>query len=261
MTAKGDEALFPEKGAALVLGGTGGLGQAIVRTLSANGASVAFTYRSRREPADRLAAECSGTGGDARAYPLDLMDREATIATIDSIAAVSGGIHSVVYAAGAPLYLRYIGQIDAERMHYHLQSDVMGFFNVVQASLPYVRSAKGAYVACCSSGIEKWPLKDALSVVPKSGVMAIARGVAREEGRYGVRANIVGTGVIDAGITHEGLASGDVPQSFIDGAVQLTPLGKLGEATDIAEAVLYLVSRRSKFVTGQVLNVDGGWSI
>lgn len=261
MTKKQSDNLFPARGAALVIGGTGGLGQAIVRKLAAHGASVALSYHSRREPAELLAAECSGDGRTATAYQMDLMDRDAIIRVVKAVAETYGGIHTVVYAAGAALYLRYIGAIEAERMSYHLQSDVMGFFNVVQASLPHMREAKGAYVACCSCGIDKWPFKDALSVVPKAGVTALARGIAREEGRFGVRANVIGTGVINAGITLAGLESGDVPQNFITGAIQTTPLGRLGEADDIAEAVLYLASPRSKFVTGQVLNVDGGWTV
>ena len=260
MTASSD-ALFTSDGAALVIGGSGGLGQAIVRKLAANGTNVAFTYHSRREPAAALAEELTQGGVRAEAFQLDLVDRESIFAAVGAAVAAFGGIHTVVHAAGAVLYLRYIGQIEHERMAYHLDSDVMGFFNVVQATLPHVRDAKGAYVACCSCGVEKWPIKDALSVVPKSGVMALARGIAREEGRFGVRANVVGTGVIDVGVTVSGVASGDVPQSFITGAAQMTPLGRIGDADDIAEAVLYLASTRAKFVTGQVLNVDGGWSI
>src|SRR3546814_14561499 len=122
----------------------------------------------------------------------------------------------------------------------------MGFFKVVQATLPHVRDAKGAYVACCSCGGEKWPIKDALSVVPKSAVMAIARGIAREEGRFGVRANIVGTGVINAGVTISGVESGDVPESFITGAAQMTPLGRIGEADDVAEAEIGRASWRAR---------------
>ena len=90
----------------------------------------------------------------------------------------------------------------------------------------------------------------------QAGIAALVRGIAREEGRYAVRANVIGTGVIDAGITQAGLESGDVPQNFVDGAIQSTPLGRLGEADDIAEAVLFLASQRAKFITGQVLNVD-----
>lgn len=250
--------LFPKQGAALVIGGTGGLGQAIVPTLAENNTDVAFTYFGNRAAADELAAAGPGR---IEAFRLDLGDRESIVAAVDAVVEAYGGIHSLVYAAGAPIYLKYIGQIEPNRMAHHLDSDVMGFFNIVQATLPHIRAARGSYVACCSCGVEKWPIKDALSVVPKTAVMAITKGIAREEGRFGVRANVVGTGVINAGITLAGITSGDVPESFVSGAVQMTPLGRLGEAQDIAEAVLYLASRRASFVTGQVLNVDGGWTI
>ncbi|WP_415240075.1 SDR family NAD(P)-dependent oxidoreductase [Zhongshania aliphaticivorans] len=252
---------FPLVGVALVVGGTGGLGRAIVAKLAANGSSVAFTYNTNSTAAAALEAEHAGGDYSVKAYQMDLMDSAAISSVVESIAESHGGIHTVVYSAGAPLYLRYIGAIEPERMNFHLQSDVMGFFNVVQNTLPHMRALKGAYVACCSCGLDKWPVKDALSVVPKAGIAALVRGIAREEGRYAVRANVIGTGVIDAGITQAGLESGDVPQNFVDGAIQSTPLGRLGEADDIAEAVLFLASQRAKFITGQVLNVDGGWTV
>src|SRR3546814_13983483 len=109
-----------------------------------------------------------------------LFRSDSIVGAVNAVAESFGGIHTVIYAAGAVLYLRYIGQIEPERMAYHLESDVMGFFHVVKATLPHVRAAKGAYVACCSCGDETWPIKDALSVVPKSAVTAIARGISRE---------------------------------------------------------------------------------
>lgn len=252
---------FPKQGAALVIGGSGGLGSEIVRGFAARGVDVAFTYHSRREPALALAEELGDSDCRLQAYPLDLMERESILAAVDAAVSDFGGIHTVVYAAGAALYLRYMGLIEHERMAYHVQSDVMGYFHIVQATLPHIREAKGSYVACCSNGLEKWPIKDALSIVPKSAVSTMTRGIAREEGRFGVRANIVGTGVINAGITLAGLESGDVPESFIKGAKEVTPLGRIGEGEDIAEAVLFFASSAAKFVTGQILNVDGGWSI
>lgn len=259
--AANSKPLFPVEGCALVIGGSGGLGSAVVRRLAANGVNVALTYNSRRETADKLAQEVAQTGVRAEAFQIDLVNRDSIITAVDAAAASFGGIHTVVYAAGAVLYLRYLSQIEADRMAYHIDSDVMGYFNIVQATLPYVRSVKGSYVLCSSCGVEKWPIKDALSVVPKAAITALTKGIAREEGRFGVRANIVGTGVIDAGVTHTGLASGDVPQSFVDGAAQMTPLGRIGEADDIGEAVVFLASSKAKFITGQLLNVDGGWSI
>lgn len=252
---------FPAEGAALVVGGTGGLGNGIVRALAAQGVQVAFTYNSRRDPASAMVAELEAAGAKLKAYQLNLLDRDSIVAAVDSAAADFNGLHTVIYAAGAELYLRYISLIEPDRMAHHVQSDVMGCFHVVQATLPHLRKTRGSYVVCCSSAMDKWAIKDALSAVPKSAVASIAKGIAREEGRFGIRANVVGTGVINAGMTVAGVASGDVPASFIEGAAQVTPLGRIGEAEDIAEAVLFLASRRAKFVTGQVLNVDGGWSI
>lgn len=253
--------LFPSAGCVLVIGGTGGLGAGVARTFAANGVDVAFTYRSSHDAAEALVAEVVALGRRAKSFVVDLVDVASVRAAVEGAVAEFGGIHTVVHAAGAPLYLRYIGQIEAERMAYHLQSDVMGFFHVIQETLPHMREARGAYVVCGSCGVEKWPIKDALSVVPKAGVLALVKGIAREEGRFGVRANMIGTGVINAGITIAGVESGDVPAAFITGAAQATPLGRLGDADDIAEAALFFASSRSKFVTGQLLNVDGGWSV
>jgi NAD(P)-dependent dehydrogenase (short-subunit alcohol dehydrogenase family) len=244
-----------------VIGGSGGLGSVIVRTLVAYGTDVAFTYRNRRDPAEIMAADIRAQGHRSAAYRMVLTDRATIIEAVETAAKEMDGLHTLVYAAGEELYLRYISQIDHDRMAHHIESDIMGFFDIVQAVLPHLRKTGGSVVACCSSGLEKWPIKDALSVIPKAGIMALVRGIAREEGRFGVRANAIGTGVIDAGITQTGLASGDVPQNFIDGAVKATPLGRIGDPEDIAEAVAYFASRRAQFVTGQLLNVDGGWTL
>lgn len=253
--------MFPDQGGVLVVGGSGGLGSAIVTAMAGYGCNVAFTFNSRREPAEAMAKGLQAQGRQAITYPMSLTDRASIVETVEAAAQALGGLHTLIYAAGAVLYLRYIAEIEHERMAYHVESDVMGYFNLVQAALPHLRRARGSVVACCSCGVEKWPIKDALSVVPKSAITALTVGLAREEGRCGIRANVIGTGVIDAGVTKTGQAAGDVPESFIAGAMKSTPLGRLGEAEDIAEAAAYLASGRAKFVTGQVLNVDGGWSI
>lgn len=252
---------FHKAGAALVVGGSGGLGQEIVRRLVHSGVPVAFTYNSNRDGASMLEQELAELEPAVEAFALDLMDSDSIEETINAVAEKFSGIHTVVYSAGVPLYLSYISSIKPPDMLFHMQSDVMGFFNILQASLPHIRQARGSYVACCSCGLDKWPIKDALSVVPKSGVSALIRGLAREEGRFGVRANVVGTGVMDAGVTRSGLKSGNIPESFVTGAIQTTPLRRLGEAGDVAEAVLFLASQRAKFITGQTLNVDGGWTV
>lgn len=258
-TAK-SSSLFSE-GGALVIGGSGGLGSVIATTLAAYGADVAVTYNSRQAEAEQTVDRIRAQGREGLVFQVDLLDPASIAVAVETTAGAFGAIHTVVFASGPFVHLDYMSKVDPERLRHHLNSDTMGFFYLVQAALPHLRKSRGSFVACCTCGFDHWPIKDTLSVVPKAGVRAIAHGVAREEGRFGVRANVVGTGVIDAGCSVVGRATGEVPESFITGAIATTPLGRLGEADDIAEAVAYLASNKAKFVTGQVLNVDGGWSI
>lgn len=86
-------------------------------------------------------------------------------------------------------------------------------------------------------------------------------GEEAEQGRFGVRANAIGVGVIEAGMTTRGLESGEYSEKFVQGAIVGTPLGRLGTAADIGDAVAFLASRRAAFITGQMLTVDGGLTL
>lgn len=251
---------FPT-GAALVVGGSGGLGAAIARRIADYGSDVALTYCSRRERGESVAQDIRQDGRKASAYAVDLTQQASVVALLDNVLRDFSALHTVVFASGPPFALRYISQTDAATLQHHLTSDIMGFFHVTQAALPHLRKTRGSLVACCTCGFDRWPVKDAISVVPKAGVWAIARGVAREEGRFGVRANVIGTGVIDAGSSIDGIANGNVPENFIQDAIAATPLRRLGAADDIAEAACFLASQQAGFITGQLINVDGGWSV
>lgn len=251
---------FPA-GAALVIGGSGGLGAAIARRLGDYGSDVALTYKSRRERGEAVAKDIADGGHKSNAYAVDLTQQASVAGLLETVVRDFEALHTVVFASGPPFALRYISQTDAATMEHHLASDIMGFFHVTQASLPFLRKTRGSLVACCTCGFDRWPVKDAISVVPKAGVWAIARGIAREEGRFGVRANVIGTGVINAGSSIDGIANGNVPESFIQDAIAATPLRRLGEADDIAETACFLASQRASFITGQLINVDGGWSV
>jgi NAD(P)-dependent dehydrogenase (short-subunit alcohol dehydrogenase family) len=104
-------------------------------------------------------------------------------------------------------------------------------------------------------------VRDGLSAVPKAAVEGLVRAVAAEEGRFGVRANAVGPGMMVDGMAVRLMASGELDDRALDAARANIPLGGFGSATDIAEAVAFLASDRARYISGVVLDVDGGFHL
>ena len=145
-------------------------------------------------------------------------------------------------------------------MRAQLDADAAGLFSAAHAALPHLRAAGGSIVAVTTAGTGRFPVRDGLSVVPKAAVQAAVRGLAAEEGRFGVRANSVGPGMLADGMARRLVASGDLDERALDAARANIPLGGFGAAADIAEAVCFLASDRARYITGQHLAVDGGYT-
>jgi NAD(P)-dependent dehydrogenase (short-subunit alcohol dehydrogenase family) len=244
---------FPE-GVALVAGGSGGIGAAIARGLAAAGARVALTYRSNRAAAEAVAKDIG-----ASIHAVDLSDARAVQSLVDELGATTP-IHTVVHAVGSDIRMRFISEVPLDEWRAVMQSDVDGFFHLLRASLPHLRKSRGSIVAVTSAGLIRYPARDVLSVAPKAAIEALIRGVAREEGRYGVRANSVAVGVVDAGIFQR-LSQHDLSPRWVEAATANAALGRVGAAEDVANAVVFLASSRAGYVTGQRLAVDGGYAI
>jgi len=246
-------------GAALVAGASGGIGTAIARTLARCGSAVALTWRSDPAPTDALVAEL----GDARtrAWRLDLSDARACAAVAGEAAEAFGGLHTVVYAAGPHVPQRYLSRIEPGHMRDQFEQDTASFFNLVQATLPHLRASQGSLVAVTSAATRRHAPRDGLSTAPKAAVEALVRGIAVEEGRFGVRANCVGPGMLTDGMAARLIASGDFDERALAVVRTNIPLRRFGTAEDVAAAVCFLASDAARYITGQKLDVDGGFAV
>lgn len=243
------------EGVALVAGGTGAIGAAVVRTLTHRGSRVAFTYRGNADAARGLERECG-----ARALKADLRDESAAARAVAE-AASEGGLHTLVYAAGPHVPMRHLSTVPPSHYREQVEADAVAFYNLVHPALLPLRDSAGSVVAVTTAATRRYPVRDGLSSGAKGAVEAVTRALAAEEGRYGVRFNCVGPGMLTDGIAARLVADGDLDDAALAVTRRNIPLRRFGSAQDVANAVAFLASDLAGFVTGQHLAVDGGYTV
>lgn len=248
-------------GAAVVTGGSGAIGAAVCRRLAARGANVALTYHSRRDAADAVVESGRGGVGELAAWAVDLADSEAAKRFADEVRERFGSVHTLIHAAGPHVPQIHLSRVAPAQLRRALDEEVGAFFNIVHPLLPSLRETAGAIVAVTTVAIRRFPIRDGLSAGPKGAVESLVRALAAEEGRFGVRANCVGPGILRDGIAARLLESGEMDQRDLAAATSRIPLRRLGTADEVAEAVVFLASPLADYITGQMLDVDGGYSV
>jgi NAD(P)-dependent dehydrogenase (short-subunit alcohol dehydrogenase family) len=250
-----------DDGVAFVAGGSGGIGAAITRALSLAGSDVVFSYYRNRSAADDLVAALEQPGHRVETCQLALEDPAAVTARINDTRARFGRIHSVIYAAGPVTPINFVGSLTDEEWTKTFNLDTHACFHLVHAALPILREQKGGCItAVTTTQFSRHVPMSVLSSAPKAAIESMLQVVAREYGRYGVRANAVRSGWLDGGKFADGIG-GQVSDKARQAIIASIPLGLLGDPADVANAVVFLSSRAARYITGEALSVDGGWKL
>jgi 3-oxoacyl-[acyl-carrier protein] reductase len=253
--------LFPN-GAALIVGGSGGIGRFVCTEFANAGSDVAITYHNNQGPAEEAAETIRKSGRKATTHKLSTSDADQVAQVMADVVKQHGRIHTVVYGAAPLTEQLFISEYTLERWQKSIDQEVNGFFRVVHASLPLMKAAGGgSYIHLGSAGDSWWPEKDGLSVIPKAANEALIQGLAKEEGKHGIRANTVLVGVIKAGMFLELTKQGVFDQKWIDETHKLLALKRWGEPEEIGYAAVFLASNKALYITGQKISVSGGFGV
>lgn len=226
---------------ALVTGGGGGIGGAVIEYLMAAGADVASADLPDRPPP----AGCA---------PLtcDLSDVSAIETLAEELGRGQERLDILVHACGITRDAR-LWKLSSSDWTDVMRVNLDSAFHLLRCLNAQLRSARSASVVLITSiNGERGKIGQANYAASKGGLIALGKTAARELGIFGIRVNLVAPGLIRTAMTE------DLPPEIVEGAVAETVLGRAGDPQDVAAAVLFLCSAMSRHVTGQVLRVDGG---
>ena len=253
--------LFPQ-GAALIIGGSGGLGAAIAQQFALDGSDVALSYNTNKSAGEAMGQEIAALGRKASVHQLNAADLSGVERVIADAIAAHGRIHTLVFAAAGVAHQLHIAEFTDELWKEHMDAEVTGFYKLCRGLLPHFKAQGGGSIVHIGSGGELiWPARDGLSVIPKAANEALVRGIATEEGQFNIRANSVLVGVIEAGMFLKLKAQGVFTPEWEAMVKGMLPMRRFGKADDIANAAVFLASNKANYITGQKIAVAGGFGV
>lgn len=236
----------------VVTGGSRGIGKGIVEAFAKHGANVAFTYSSSSEAAEKLATEVSKLGVKAKAYQSDAASFNQAEALITSVLEDFGNIDVLINNAGITKdnLLMRMSEEDFDKV---IEVNLKSVFNMTKAvQRTMLKQRNGSIINMSSVVGVKGNAGQTNYAASKAGIIGFSKSVALELGSRNIRCNVIAPGFIETEMT------GKLDDAMVKSWRETIPLKRGGSPADIANACVFLASELSSYITGQVLNVDGG---
>jgi 3-oxoacyl-[acyl-carrier protein] reductase len=245
-----------------IIGASGGIGAAIAIRL-AQDSTVALGYYHNASAASSLAETITSAGGSASVHQVSIAEPTSVSAFFSSIMTQHGQLDTIVVASGPTIPIIPVVDVPFSTFHSVIETEVIGAFNVLKSGIQIFRENRYPnenksilFILTCA--LSRTLKHDGMSFIPKMAVQGLIKQAVRDIGSEGIRVNGIGTGGFDAGMGDRvDLLDGRVVELL--GSVK-TPSGRMGTGEEIADAAAFLVGPGSKYVNGQVLGVDGGYS-
>lgn len=236
----------------LITGASRGIGAAIARRLAQDGFAVALNYRVQQDKAQALLEDIQAQGGSGTLVGFDVADRAATQAALDGLLERTGALYGVVLSAGVTADKPFpaLEGADWDRV---LQTNLTGAYNALQPLvMPMIQARAGGRIIALSSVAGLTGNRGQTNyAASKAGLVGLVKSLALELAKRKITVNAVAPGLIETDMLE------NLDQ---DQARKLIPLGRLGQAEEVAGLVSYLFSDQAAYLTGQVIAIDGGLS-
>ena len=241
-------------GSALIAGGSGGIGAAVVACLSDAGVPVGFTYHSRREAAEEM-VKARGDGAPVRAYALAGSAAEEAAALVGQVKADLGDVRYLVHCAGIGQESAFFGMGEQEWLRI-LDVNLTSAVSLARAAItPFLKAGAGRILFISSVSGLRGIKGHTVYAASKAGLDGLTRSLAQECASFGVTVNSIAPGYIDTPMVAE------LPAARRKELLRHIPAGRFGVPEEVAHLVAYLCSEQAAYVTGQTWVIDGGISL